>query len=380
MSFTALAAGLRAAIGRFLTRRLFGGTEEDYESALEMSAGDFELPHEDPDLEARLPRSALGRPLATWSIASSESGASFSNSTWFWETSDRESVARAARALGLRLGDVSIAGTCRVDSRDPLDCVQASRYRNASEHALRTFVELPASETREIDGVTVTVVDAVRVHPLPSLQVQRDGYRTVKGDTVFDVATRDDQWLTDAVDQIARGPRYPSPTFEVDLPDGWMGFPVTDANLAQLADHLQECGPGFAASLRQYPPGPPFPPGTTYLAYDLSPEGLERFPTGFEVEEYLSLPTDFEQEVDEAQLELAAEFGDVRLEHLLVAPRLAARLSFRWGDAEDPLFGQLYIVRAGQHSYGLHFKTTWKQRDEYPAIFEAIVRSLRAVA
>jgi hypothetical protein len=364
--------GIGSAVWRFVERRLFGGTAEDYAGLMARTAADFELPHDDPELEATLPRSGLGRPLATWSYRPGQSARAFSDSTWFHETSDRALHAPVLEATGRSWADISIAATCRLDPSDDLDrCVQATRYRGAGEAALRGARQPAPAGRREVAGVALDVVDRVRVRALPALEQESNGYRLVRGDTVFEIMGRDEVWLADVVDQLVNGWRGPLPTVEVAPPEGWIVAPLTAADVHRVAALIESASPERAELVRSAIALAE--PGSMLFGVDTHPGSAAQVT----VLEFPSWPVSFREEMEDWRRTSAELFGRVDLEYVDVPTGPAARLSFRVGDPANPGFGQPWIVRVGARSFRFDFLTSLDRRDDDEPSFGALVRSMR---
>lgn len=273
-------------MGNSLDRRLFGGSQADYARLESSRASDYDLPHEAPDLERQLPRSALGRPLETWSLGVGSTRQFYGRSTWFRSTSDRTVQDELLGVLGLPWGALSVAATCRVDGLDPLATVQARRFAGASQDRLRAAINPSGALVREIDGVPVWET-TIRVNPVPPLQTETVGWQLVRGDTVFEIHGPGEAWSLDVVDQVIHGPRPVPPSFSVRLPEGWVGAGIGDDELGRLASRLESMQPGFAEALRTFPSST-CPPSSTFVAVDLEPAHLARFPTRLIAVEYLT--------------------------------------------------------------------------------------------
>lgn len=370
--------GILAALDRLVQRRLFGGTMDDYRALEASTAADYELPHDDLELEGRLPRSVLGEPLVTWSMRRKRT--QVSASTWFHETSDRELLGGLLAATGRGWDDVTRAATCRVMPTTPLDGIQATRIAGAEEARLRRAVIPDGSPSRDVAGVSVTTIDGVRVRTVPTLEAESRGFRIVIGDVLFELLldwrseAHRAAWLEDVVDQIRAGWRHPAPTFALDLPSWWLQTRVTLSGLRDLRDRLALLAPARAAALgdaidlRQ-----PFGPTTPLVAFAAGPDG--RGPSLL-ASEWPRADASFDDERQAWFEEWSDEHRDARVEGVDVPAGVASRLSFTFEALGEPRFGQVYLIGATSRTWQLDFVTPLDRREADEPVFEAVARSL----
>lgn len=375
--------GVLSGPGKLIERRLFGGTADDYWALMQSSAQDYELRHEDPELERTLPRVALGEALATWSVVPG-SASRVSSSTWFRPISDRARYAAVLEPLGLDFAGLSIAATCRLDPRDPLATVQVTRYRGADEAALRRVVAA-GNAMVTVAGVALEMVGDLRVRPVPGLSAELAGYRLVRGDTIYEIAAPGlahaeappreggDPWLDDVVEQLVNGPRFPSPRFALDLPDGWIGAAIGGREMADIEAVLQR-RPGHS-------PGENSPfalaPGTTFVAIDAADLELPMLPS-LRVWERRTIDASFEDEIEDWRQAWSQRAPGARLQHLSLDAARAARLAFQFQPRPEVQgWGQSYVVRAGGRTFRFDFATIFDRRSADGPVFDAMIQGCR---
>jgi hypothetical protein len=161
----------------------------------------------------------------------------------------------------------------------------------------------------------------------------------------------------------------------VNLPEGWQGVVFSKDGLGVLAVSLETKRPEIAEVLRGPASQQPFLPGTTYLAFDVDPDALEAYPTGFNVIEY-ELSPDL---VCDTRI-LASSAADYSpdepsVEYLDLPAGPASRVSFTWDAGDYEVFGQTYIVYGADRAAQAYFETRVDLRDVYEPRFEDIMQS-----
>lgn len=166
-------------------------------------------------------------------------------------------------------------------------------------------------------------------------------------------------------------------TYAVDLPDGWLSVDVTPSGLHEMAGHVQSTWPAVSTILEQAANGgpSPFQAGQTLLAYDLRPEDLADFPTGFNVAESGG-------QIECVSLDLESGFkasamADVEVKDVTVPTGKAVRVSGRITGGPQDLYGATYAMRVDGRTFQLYFETRWDLRAHFEPIFDAIASSLR---
>lgn len=166
-------------------------------------------------------------------------------------------------------------------------------------------------------------------------------------------------------------------SYAMDVPDGWLAVDVTPSGLHEMAGRLQATWPVVSMALEQAANGgsTPFKAGQTLLAYDLRPEDLADYPTGFNVAESGG-------QIECMSLDLEADFRnsgitDVEVTDVTVPIGKAARVSGRTTGGPQDLYGATYAIRVDGRTFQAYFETRWDLRDRFEPTFDAIASSLR---
>jgi hypothetical protein len=175
----------------------------------------------------------------------------------------------------------------------------------------------------------------------------------------------------------AAEPSHAARTYDLVVPEGWLAVDVTPDGLHEMAGKLQSTWPSVSQALEAAASGgpSPFQVGQTLLAYDLRPEDLAKYPTGFNVAEVGG-------QIECLSLDLKSEFEnsgiqDVALTKVGVAVGTAVRVSGRITGGPEDVFGATYIIQLDGRNYEPYFETAWALREQFEPTFDGIAKSLK---
>ena len=165
-----------------------------------------ELPHDDVELESRLPAAVGGRELLHWSVRGERALAADGREL---SAADRAGATEWLASLGLVLDDVSKAIAGRATPSDPPYLVIAWRFGNrpATEMPLDMAVDvkgLDGWEDLELGGHTVARGTAGMLQQTSHLRGRP--YVVRSGAVQFTIATDDERWADDVCRQLPGSP------------------------------------------------------------------------------------------------------------------------------------------------------------------------------
>ena len=172
-------------------------------------------------------------------------------------------------------------------------------------------------------------------------------------------------------------PSHAARTYDLDVPEGWLAVDVTPDGLGEMAGKLRSTWPALSQALDSAASGgpSPFQSGQTLLAYDLRPEDLAKYPTGFNVAEVGG-------QIECMSLDLKSAFEnsgiqDVAMTEVGVPVGTAVRVSGRITGGPEDLFGATYVIQLDGRTYEPYFETLWALREQFDSTFEGIAKSLK---
>ena len=172
-------------------------------------------------------------------------------------------------------------------------------------------------------------------------------------------------------------PSHAARTYELVVPEGWLAVDVTPDGLREMAGKLRSTWPAVSQALETAASGgpSPFQSGQTLLAYDLRPEDLATYPTGFNVAEVGG-------QIECLSLDLKSGFEtsgiqDVALTKVDVLVGTAVRVSGRITAGPEDVFGETFVLQLEGRTYEPYFETLWTLREQFDSTFEVIAKSLK---
>lgn len=178
------------------------------------------------------------------------------------------------------------------------------------------------------------------------------------------------------------GSREKLPSFTIQLPDGWLGRPLTKRGCQELAATVEGRWPELAASLRLPRSEMPLAPEAVFAAVDLRANAGDAKPTLLHVAEYAALDLDCEMRQMRANLEQSDD--PPTLEYLELPAGTAGRLIRVWsggghlpGAARSWAEGLFVIFRihVGGVSYEAQFESPADARADSILLFNKIMYS-----